>query len=236
VPILDTCNYIAKMLLPAYAKKIWRVIFDNFNKQYVFTLMRLTPNHKSSEYKELNEKLAKETELIRDVFQTNVSAKDIEEGMNVFKLWADLLICEVAKAPQATITFMQKLKELFDEAQVVAPSDQKTITKIRSDMGSKEKTALTQLLEQERKKKKLGKRDIALEFYKATNRKVNCHKFIRLLRASVIRSKEQLKKAQLENGKSAGGITIEKNERLVASPDPGRRRTGAQHERIPHPL
>lgn len=86
-------------------------------------------------------------------------------------------------------------------------------------MGSKEKAALAQLLDQERKKKRQGKRDIALEFYKATNRKVNCHKFVRLLRASVLKSKEQLKKAQLEGGSAAGGITIEKNERLVAGAD-----------------
>ena len=108
------------MLLPTYAKKIWKVIFDNFNKQYLFALMRLTPGHKASEYKELNDKLLKESELVRDVFQTNVNAKDLDEGMAVYILWADLLVCEAAKAPQAIILFMQKLKELFDENQVVA--------------------------------------------------------------------------------------------------------------------
>ena len=76
--ILEAFNYIIKMLLPNYAKKLWKSIIDSYVKQFVKFSLKA-----SSDIKEICQHLDKDQALIKDIFSSNVTNKDIDECLGL---------------------------------------------------------------------------------------------------------------------------------------------------------
>lgn len=98
--------------MPAYAKKLWKVINDHFLRHYTLLLIRSTPDMKAAD---LVAKSKKETAFIMDVFAGNLTQRDTEEA-NKFK---GLYIQILTEPPEAMINdivvLSLRLKDEYDE-------------------------------------------------------------------------------------------------------------------------
>lgn len=117
--ILQTFNYILKMLLPVYAKKLWKIIFENFNRLFAIHVIRLSAGYKSSELKDLAIRIRADQQLIEDIFEKNIKEADIKEGVAVYKGLSELFRCDVEKVAQTSQVIVQKIKEVFDDETIV---------------------------------------------------------------------------------------------------------------------
>ena len=179
------------MLMPAYAKKLWKTICDHFNRQYTVLLIRATNDHKPASIGELVTKSKKEHFFIKDVFAGNITQKDMEEVAKLLDLYVRIMTESAAAMVEDIVALAVKLKEDYNDNVLVMLGYQKTIMKVRPEFGDKEKKLLMEKLKQSSALAAKGKRDLALEFYKASMKELRVHKFINMLKHNHFEKKRQ---------------------------------------------
>lgn len=106
--------------MPAYAKKLWKSINENFIRQYTVMLIRLTNDYKSSTINELVTKSNKEHFFIKDVFAGNLNHKDMEEAAQFLALYPAILTDPPVSMVDNIVKLSIKLKDLYNENTLVA--------------------------------------------------------------------------------------------------------------------
>ena len=107
------------MLMPAFAKKLWKSIHDHFVRQYVVLLVRATNDFKQATLGELVAKAKKEHSFIKDVFAGNLNQKDMEESGKFLALYTNILTEPTGSMVQNILSLSLKLKEDYTENTLV---------------------------------------------------------------------------------------------------------------------
>jgi hypothetical protein len=182
---LQTLNMIIAMLLPAYAKKMWKAVFEHFVKCFILKVLEGCGEYKANkeEVKIFLDKVVKERQFAKDVFETNIPPKDIQEGVIAIKLYERALTEPKEDLVQILLAIAQKLKDKYNDNYL------KWFQKYRSEFGSKEKQELIKLIEHDKAMSK-RKKDPALEFYKQTMKEMYKVRFVRKLKEKMKETKK----------------------------------------------
>lgn len=108
---------ITKMLMPAYAKKLWKVINDHFLRHYTVLLIRATPDVKIAD---LLAKSKKEISFIADVFAGNLTQRDTEESGKFRGLYTKILTEPPADMINDIVALSIKLKDEYNDKVLVS--------------------------------------------------------------------------------------------------------------------
>ena len=100
------------MLMPAYAKKLWKVINDHFLRHYTLLLIRSTPDMKVAD---LVAKSKKEITFIMDVFAGNLTQRDTEEANKFKGLYIQILTEPPDGMIKDIVALSIKLKDEYDD-------------------------------------------------------------------------------------------------------------------------
>lgn len=119
---LETLNLVIQMLLPVYGKKTWKSVFEHFVQSYVLKVLDGCNEYKpkKEEADMLVDKLQKDRTFIKDVFERNVSPKDLHEGMTAIRLFERALLEPKNELAQILLSLAQKLKDKYNENYMVA--------------------------------------------------------------------------------------------------------------------
>lgn len=103
--------------------------------------------------------------------------------------------------------------------------------KIRTDFGEKEKKMLLDEMKAQNAMALKGKRDLALEFYKASMKELNVHTFIKNIKKNYY-EKKRVKLLVANNEDKSKYLSISSNERKVRKSHIDFRRISKEYERI----
>lgn len=224
---------ITKMLMPAYAKKLWKSINDNFVRQYTVMLVRITNDYKTATINDLLTKAKKEQFFIKDIFAGNLNKKDSEESGEFLNLYTNILTEPPTEMVGDIVKLSIRLKEDYTDNTLVKEDYKKTIMKIRSDFGDKEKKKLLDELKAHNALALKGKRDLALEFYKACMKELHVNTFIKNIKKNY-QDKKKLKMKVINNQEKSKYLSISTNERKVVFSHQDNGRSGKGNQRLPH--
>lgn len=98
--------------MPAYAKKLWKVINDHFLRHYTLLLIRSTPDMKVAD---LVAKSKKEITFIMDVFAGNLTQRDTEEANKFKGLYIQILTEPPDGMIKDIVALSIKLKDEYDD-------------------------------------------------------------------------------------------------------------------------
>lgn len=186
---MEPINIVIQMLMPSYAKKMWKNLFEFIAISYVVKYLKGVEDYKPSNLNEFVDKMIKERTFLKDVFEANVPAKDLHECLTTIRLFEKACIEPQSEIVELLHTMAQRLREKHTTEYI------KWLSKARpSDFTTRERQELERRLEGEKffqnVKGKNGKRDLLLDFYKHTMREINKYKFIRRLKRRVIEYRE----------------------------------------------
>lgn len=110
------------MLLPLYRRKLWKVIFENYMRNYLQMVIRTGYEYSSSKLQVFLSKLEQEQEFTKAVFCQSVPEKEVEEGVRTISFLVKALREDADQSPSNLYGLSLFMGKSFDEAKAVISS------------------------------------------------------------------------------------------------------------------
>lgn len=107
------------MLLPLYRRKIWKIIFENYMRNYLQMVIRAGYEYSSSKLDAFLSKLEHEQDFTKAVFCQSVPEKEVEEGIRTISYLIKALREEADQTPSNLYGLYLFMGKSFDEAKAV---------------------------------------------------------------------------------------------------------------------
>lgn len=214
--------------MPAYSKKLWKSINDSVLRHFALMLIR---NSVGMKLDELTAKAKRDLAFLKDVFAGNLVQRDLEESNKFVSVCIGSFMDTSKMLIRDIVDLSLKLKDDFNSDVLVLDHYQKTICKARPEFSAEDQKALAEELKLHNRSALKGKRDLGLEFYKASMKELHVSRFIKLLKKRLAETKKQKQAISASKNQSVY-LSINKNEKKVVSPHSADGRNGAQHQRL----
>lgn len=84
--IMENYSPVLKMLLPAYSKKLTKVVFDFLARTYLLMAITMSTQYKPAEVSDLAMKLKADKSVFKDLFTGQLNMKDVDDGCKYLEI------------------------------------------------------------------------------------------------------------------------------------------------------